>query len=97
MSSLHIEGLLALLNDLDLKEAEASPGIWKVRDSPRGDDFFVEAPGLPGHAYGIEVLGDDKNQAEYPTARGDAEFIAAVRNNYKQLAASLRQLYVDQL
>lgn len=72
-----------LMRDMLEAEDRSTQGEWRVRELPGSDQFFVERPRQPGEAYGVDVLGDD----DYPTKRGDADFIVAA----KKLAMALRQ------
>lgn len=41
--------------------AKASPGPWRKRDHPRGEQHgcIVEGPRAPGMPYALDVMGDD--------------------------------------
>ena len=71
-----------MLDKLRALSAQATQGEFRIREM--GRDFFVEREKQPGEPYGIEVLGDDN----YPTKRGDAEFITALVNWFRRTHAT---------
>ena len=68
---------IQILIDLNQK---ATPDTWIIRENPRGNGFFVQAPRIdPTHPYDIEILGEDDTL--YPTRRADADLIVALKSD----------------
>lgn len=77
------------LLEIEKRLSAITPGEWKERHHPSGEDAFVEVE-VPGRAYGIEVLGDDKQ--DYPTWREDVAFVAAAPSDMRRLLQEIRRL-----
>lgn len=84
----------ALARGIELAR-RATPGTWFIREAPRGNGFFIQAPRInPEDGYDIEILGEDDTQ--YPTRRADAEsivgLITLMRTHGPALLAAARAL-----
>ena len=70
-----------------LREAlsKTTKGKWILREHPRCDDAFIQAPEPEGRNfdYAIEVFGEDRNG--YDTWREDMEFVIAAHELLPEL------------
>jgi len=66
-----------------MKKIEISKGPWKLRNLPRSESCFIEAPKNSKMAYGLDVCGDDY------TGYGDEE----QRNKNMQVMVATPEMY----
>lgn len=79
------------LDALDALEAEATQGRWKIETGQC--EWGTGAAAIGPYHYAKEYDEDTDESGEWlweVDARKDADFINAVRNNYRAMAAELR-------